>query len=518
MTPDDLTPDTPSTLPAPPSDGWTDIGSAAVDVVDGGSGAVEDEAILPAPTGGGQSDGGPAGANLAEGDSSEFGTANLPIANLPGADHPSALAIGVGESSLQQDISQLIAQRDQLQQQVTETQTSLGRIIQDGLQELRERKQMLKLSIEQLERKQDRIRKEMRESFAGNSQDVAVRVQSFKDYLVGSLQDLVATAEQLNLPSAPTPTQGEPSQDKRDGKGREGQFKGQPKDKSKDGKPSIPRPQFAEQSFEEQARQIRKFLDRYRNAPDYYGPAWQLRRTFEPVHAERVSEWFFDQGGRGAVRTMGSRLQNILVASAVISVLNEFYGERLCALVLANSPERLGDWRRGFQECLGISRDDFGPNRGVMLSEAPEALAQRADRLLRDGDLPLIIFDETEEYVNVSLLQYPLWLAFAPDPLRRREEEMRPEGRQDRGGSLGGNFGANLGANLGDRMVERLGGVVDRFGLGDDRYPSDRYGNDRYPNDRNLGGRSEGRSGGRSQGGYDDYDDWIEPRQRPDRW
>jgi hypothetical protein len=119
---------------------------------------------------------------------------------------------------------------------------------------------------------------------------------------------------------------------------------------------------------------------------------------------------------------MNSRTQNVLIASAAISILNEFYGERLCALVLANTPERLGEWRRGLQDCLGISRADFGPNQGVMLFEAPEPLAQRADRLLRDGDVPLILIDETEAVIDLALLQFPLWLAFAADPLQMQED------------------------------------------------------------------------------------------------
>jgi hypothetical protein len=175
-------------------------------------------------------------------------------------------------------------------------------------------------------------------------------------------------------------------------------------------------PKFAEQGFQEQAKRIRKLLDQYRSSPDYYGPPWQLRRTFEPIHAERVSNWFFTQGGRGAIRTMGSRLQNILIASATISVLNELYGERLRPLILGNSPERLGEWRRGLQDCLGVSRADFGIDEGIVLFEAPEPLVQRADRLVKQKQLPLIIIDETEEFISVSLLQFPLWLAFAPDP------------------------------------------------------------------------------------------------------
>jgi hypothetical protein len=268
------------------------------------------------------------------------------------------------------------------------------------VQELEQRKQALQISIEQLERRRERIRAEMRTTFAGVSQELAIRVQGFKDYLVGSLQDLASTAEQLDLapPSEPPkPAREEYRQPER-----------QP-DKA-------PTPKFAEQGFQEQVRQIRSILDQYRNLPDYYGPPWQLRRTFEPIHAERVSNWFFTQGGRGALKTMGSRLQNILVASAIISVLRSLYGNRLHTLILANSPERLGEWRRGLQDCLGISRADFGPEQGVTLFEEAAVVVQKADRLLAQKRLPLIIVDETEDQINLSMLQFPLWLAFAPDP------------------------------------------------------------------------------------------------------
>jgi hypothetical protein len=113
---------------------------------------------------------------------------------------------------------------------------------------------------------------------------------------------------------------------------------------------------------------------------------------------------------------MGGRLQNILIASAAISILYRLYGDRTRALILANSPERLGEWRRGLQDCLGISRSDYGSSRGVALFEASEALVQKADRLVEEKLIPLIVIDETEEQIDLSLLQYPLWLAFAPDP------------------------------------------------------------------------------------------------------
>jgi hypothetical protein len=301
------------------------------------------------------------------------------------------------EQELRQKIAVLQETQVQLlSEQLAKTQAAVEQMVQEGVQELEQRKQALQISIEQLERRRERIRTEMRTTFAGVSQELAIRVQGFKDYLVGSLQDLASAAEQLELspPSEPPRPVREESR--------------QP-DKA-------PTPKFAEQGFQEQIKQIRNILDQYRSLPDYYGPSWQLRRTFEPIHAERVSNWFFTQGGRGALKTMGSRLQNILIASAIISVLHTLYGNRQRTLILANTPERLGEWRRGLQDCLGISRSDFGPEQGVTLFEEAPALVQKADRLLAQKQLPLIIVDETEDQINLSMLQFPLWLAFAPDP------------------------------------------------------------------------------------------------------
>ncbi|MFN6535103.1 MAG: DUF3086 domain-containing protein [Nostoc sp. EkiNYC01] len=302
------------------------------------------------------------------------------------------------EAALKEEIANLQASYKILQAQLSETQNSLGRLVQESLVQLEQRKQTLQISIEQLERRQERIRNEMRTTFAGASQDLAIRVQGFKDYLTGSLQDLAAAAEQLQL--TPTVVEREKPVVK--------------EVKPAESQPGIP--QFAQQQFQDTTKQIRRLIDQYRNKPDYYGPAWQLRRTFEPVHAERVSNWFFSQGGRGGLRTMGSRLQNILIASAAISILHKLYGDRVRTLVLANTPERLGEWRRGLQDCLGIGRPDFGPDRGVVLFEASEAVAQKADRLVKANQLPLIIIDDSEDQISLSLLQFPLWLAFAPDP------------------------------------------------------------------------------------------------------
>jgi hypothetical protein len=308
------------------------------------------------------------------------------------------------KDALTKEVLILKQQKEQiLSQQVRDVQETMGRMVEAGMRELKERKNALQIEIDKLERRRERIRQEMRTNFAGVSQDLAIRVQGFKDYLVGSLQDLAVAAEQLELPKL------------------EAKAPPQKRETRPESKPALSpeqavQPQFTEQAFVQQTRTIRKLLDQYRSRPDYYGSPWQLRRTFEPIHAERVQNWFFTQGGRGAIKTMGSRLQNILVASAVISVLHQLYGDRCVNLILVNTPERLGEWRRGLQDCLGIARTDFGANRGVVIFESPEVLAQRAERLLKDKLLPLIIIDETEDLISLSLLQFPLWLAFAPDP------------------------------------------------------------------------------------------------------
>ncbi|MGF1536782.1 MAG: DUF3086 domain-containing protein [Elainellaceae cyanobacterium] len=359
-------------------------------------------------------------------------------------------------SQLKREIIDLQSRRDRLiQDQTSDVQAAVTRLINEGLADLEQRRKTLQMSVDQLERRQERIRAEMRKSFAGASQDLAVRVQGFKDYLVGSLQDLAATAEQLELgsseppASAPSPTspsipsstagrspeatpmplvqrrQRPASGERPDRRGRSAP----PPAASSRSTPSrslnlsppqasdsATNPLATDQPTNSESDHIRQLLQQYRTIPNYYGPPWRLRRTFEPVHADRASKWFFELGRRGAIKTMGSRLQNVLVASAIISALREVHGDRIRALILGDSPERLGEWRRGLQDCLGISRMDFGAQKGVVLFEASEAVSQRADRLVEQGQLPLILIDEGEDKVSLSLLQFPLWLAFAPDP------------------------------------------------------------------------------------------------------
>lgn len=277
----------------------------------------------------------------------------------------------------------------------------LAALVESQLQTLLDRKQQLETEVTQLERRRNRIQDELRGTFSGSSDEIAIRVQSFKEYLLGSLQDLVVAADRLELirqveVPAPTPAPSEAAPN------------------SSKGTFEISDLTFAEPSYQAKNDRIRKVIEVFQNSPDYYGPAWKLRRTFDRIPAERTADWFFSQGGRGAIKTLGSRLQNILVGSACISILYNLYGDRLRPLILANSPERLGEWRRGLQDCLGLTRNDFAGDRGPALFEFPEPLVQRAERAQQDGKLPLIIIDEMEEAVNLGVLQFPLWLAFAP--------------------------------------------------------------------------------------------------------
>jgi hypothetical protein len=351
------------------------------------------------------------------------------------------------KASLKQEIEALKAQKEQmLLQQLREVQQNMVQIVESGTKELKDRKTSLQIEIENLERRRDRINQEMRSNFAGSSQELAVKVQGFKEYLVGSLQDLARAADKLDLAKTDASSRNrfrersrddnsmsisrEDREQSRRNRGerttsRDSRELGNNRDarsssirnnrgmRDRNYDPSTSQSQFSESAFADQSKRIRQLIDKYRNNPNYYGSPWQLRRTFEPIHAKKVQDWFFVQGGRGAIDSMGSRLQNILVASAAVSILYNLYGDRCRVLVLTDTPENLGEWRKGLQDCLGISRSNFGSNSGVTLFDAPEVVVQRAERLIEEKLLPLIIIDETEELLNLSVLKFPLWMAFA---------------------------------------------------------------------------------------------------------
>ncbi|MFM8298615.1 MAG: DUF3086 domain-containing protein, partial [Microcystis aeruginosa] len=224
------------------------------------------------------------------------------------------------KQSLAAEISALKAEKERLiAEELGDIKAQIERMLKEGVKDLEQRKQALEVAIEQLERRRERIRQEMRSNFAGVSQELAVRVQGFKDYLVGSLQDLAAAAEQLELPrfetpeksprsvepplriereENPRPSRGSQGRDVREESPRPPRSSNQgrdnwqePRRSNRSGYESEPVGQsIPRQGFSEQNQRIQTLLDRYRSRPDYYGPPWQLRRTFEPIHAERVQQ------------------------------------------------------------------------------------------------------------------------------------------------------------------------------------------------------------------------------------
>ena len=120
-------------------------------------------------------------------------------------------------------------------------------------------------------------------------------------------------------------------------------------------------------TFKPDEELIRECLNQFLGEPDFYAEPWKLRRSLNQKDTRLLEDWFFSMGGRGAQPSRGSRAKNILVSAALISILGELYGDRFQTLVLAGQPERLGEWRRGLQDALGLEREDFGPNSGIIL-------------------------------------------------------------------------------------------------------------------------------------------------------
>jgi len=273
-----------------------------------------------------------------------------------------------------------------------------------ALRELQERRQALEQEIAELEARRAAIQAEIAGSFAGQADSVARRLKGFQDYLVGALQDLAVAAEQIEL--VPQPLLVQPS----------------PLDANAAGAAPASEAAVAAAAelagglFAADAELIRERLLAFQGQPDFYADPWKLRRSLEAGAATSLENWFVSQGGRGAQPSSGSRNRNGLLAAAAIAILGELYGEQVQTLVLAGQPERLGEWRRSLQDCLGLGREDFGPSSGIVLFERADALVERADRLEERGELPFIVIDAAEQVVDVAILQFPLWLAFAPGP------------------------------------------------------------------------------------------------------
>ena len=262
--------------------------------------------------------------------------------------------------------------------------------------ELLERRSQLQQEIAELSQRKQQLETDLRQSFAGQSDAIARRVKGFQEYLGGALNDLAQSVESLELVVQPMVVQPSPLDQKT----------ADPAGEASDA--SAP-PAVAD-TFRPDEDLIRASLQRFLEQPDFYAGPWKLRRSLDSNDVGLLEDWFFNQGGRGAQASRGSRPRNVLVSAALISVIGELYGDQFQALVLAGQPERLGEWRRG------LGREDFGPNSGIVLFDRADALVERADRLEERGEVPLILVDAAERAVDIPVLQFPLWLAFAAQP------------------------------------------------------------------------------------------------------
>lgn len=272
-----------------------------------------------------------------------------------------------------------------------------------ALTELQERRDALQKEIEQLQRRKQQIETDLSTNFAGQSDAIARRVKGFQEYLSGALQGLAQSVDTLDLVAQPVVVQPSPL----DQQALEAA--------AADGKTQAAPPAVAD-TFRPDEPLIRANLERFLEQPDFYADPWKLRRSLEASDIALLNDWFFNQGGRGAQPSRGNRSRNVLLSAGLIAIIGELYGDQFQTLVLAGQPERLGEWRRGLQDALGLNREDFGPNSGIVLFERGDALVERADRLEERGEVPLILIDAAERAVDIPVLQFPLWLAFAAGP------------------------------------------------------------------------------------------------------
>jgi len=249
--------------------------------------------------------------------------------------------------------------------------------------------------INLLEKQKNNLMTEIEANFSGKSDNIAKRVKGFQDYLTGALLHLSQTVEKLELVSQPI------------------MVKPSPLDESqiKANNEIINVPALSD-TFKPDEKIIRKCFSFFCKQPDFYAEPWKLRRSLDKEDIEILDDWFFNMGGRGALESRGSRQKNVLLSAGLISILGELYGDQFQTLILASEPERLGEWRRILQDSLGLTRDDFGPNSGIVLFERPEGVIERADRLEAENEVPLIIIDGSETNIEIPILQFPLWLAF----------------------------------------------------------------------------------------------------------
>ena len=274
---------------------------------------------------------------------------------------------------------------------------SFDEISNEIFKDLVSKKDSLVKEIKELETKKKEIEKDIESNFKGQSDNIAKRVKGFQEYLTGALQNLSQNVEKLELDSQPIIVKPSPLDEKKE-------------DYSIDNVLSVP---ALSETFKPDEQIIKKCFSTFTEQPDFYAEPWKLRRSLDSSDIEIMDDWFFNMGGRGSLESRGSRQKNALLSAGLISILGELYGDQFQTLILASQPERLGEWRRILQDSLGLTRDDFGPNSGIVLFERPEGVIERADRLEANEELPFIIIDAAETSVEIPILQFPLWLAFA---------------------------------------------------------------------------------------------------------
>ena len=277
-------------------------------------------------------------------------------------------------------------------------------LIQLALMDLQSRREGLEQEIRTLQQRKEQLEKDMAASFAGQSDAIARRVKGFQEYLGGALQGLAQSVETLELVAQPVVVKPSPLD------AQAAEAAAEQAMANSGGAPALA------DTFRPDEELIRTNLRRFLEQPDFYAEPWKLRRSLDDSDIAVLEDWFFNQGGRGAQASRGSRPRNVLLGAALIAIIGELYGDQFQTLVLAGQPERLGDWRRGLQDALGLGREDFGPSSGIVLFERGDALVERADRLEERGEVPLILIDAAERVVDVPVLQFPLWLAFAAGP------------------------------------------------------------------------------------------------------
>ncbi len=306
------------------------------------------------------------------------------------------------DKSISDDVTKQISKKNTTQnKKITpkkdKSTKSFDEISNEIFRDLFSKKDSLVKEIKELETQKNEIEKDIESNFKGQSDNIAKRVKGFQEYLTGALQNLSQNVEKLELVSQPIIVKPSPLDEKKQGNRTNNVV-------------NVP---ALSETFKPDEEIIKSCFSSFTEQPDFYAEPWKLRRSLDSSDIEIMDDWFFNMGGRGSLESRGSRQKNALLSAGLISILGELYGDQFQTLILASQPERLGEWRRILQDSLGLTRDDFGPNSGIVLFERPEGVIERADRLEGNEELPFIIIDAAETSVEIPILQFPLWVAFA---------------------------------------------------------------------------------------------------------